>query len=44
MKWWQELNDWLSWRGVTWNDIYYTVVAISTLTIIIGYSIWMLAK
>ena len=31
MKWWRRLNDWLSWRGVTWNDISYAIFALATL-------------
>jgi len=40
----RKLNDWLAWRGITWNELSYIIASVSTLVALVGFSIWMLTR
>jgi hypothetical protein len=40
----RKLNDWLARRGITWNELNYIIISVSTLIAIIGFSIWVLTQ
>lgn len=37
---WRRLNDWLAWRGLTWNDVSYAIVALGALTGAVSFLAW----
>ena len=41
---WRKLNDWLAWRGLTWNEVSYAIGALSALIGAVGFLAWVVLR